>query len=239
MSSEKKYILIDSRYRTSGSTSNFKIFLPDQITIKSYIKINSLYMPRLSYLINQYNNTFKIIFGTNTILVTLPFSNYSPSDLSNYINSQVSINNFIVSYNSNTYKYTFSANTNFSLDFSVSDFYKLLSMNKQIYNSANNYFVSGIINFNFPKYININLSNIPNDVMIGNTPNNSFNFIVPIINSNYGDIIEYNNVNFDIQMKLSNFKTNYFDLVITDDYNYIFENNNAEFFFVLEYDSDN
>ena len=235
----QKYILIDSKYKSAGSTSNFKIFLPNQITIASYLQINCLYLPRLAYLINQHNNTFIISFGSVVTVITIPSSNYNPIELASYINSKVSINNFLITYNQATFQYTFTANTSFILDFSTSNFYKLLSLNKQIYNSVNNYFYTGIINFNFPKYININFANIPNDVMVGNSSSTNFNFIIPVMDSNYGDIISYNNVNYNIKMKVDNFKTNYLDLIITDDYNHEFENNNGELFMIIEYNSYN
>ena len=61
-----KYILIDSKYRNTfyNDTSNFRINLSKNINIKSYLKINYLYMPRTNYLINDRNNLFKISFNT-------------------------------------------------------------------------------------------------------------------------------------------------------------------------------
>jgi len=41
--------------------------------------------------------------------------------------------------------------------------------------------ISNVIDFNSPHYININFSNIAQDVMIGNDNSKSFNFIVPIV----------------------------------------------------------
>ena len=62
-----KYILIDSKYRNTfyNDTSNFRINLSKNINIKSYLKINYLYMPRTNYLINDRNNLFKLSFTTN------------------------------------------------------------------------------------------------------------------------------------------------------------------------------
>ena len=61
-----KYILIDSKYRNTfyNDTSNFRINLSKNINIKSYLKINYLYMPRTNYLINDRNNLFKLSFNT-------------------------------------------------------------------------------------------------------------------------------------------------------------------------------
>ena len=84
---------------------------------------------------------------------------------------------FNCSYNQFTYKFDFSATCDFFLDFSQSDFYKIVSLEKKIYSSSNNQFSSGIVDFNKPYYININFSNITNNVMIGST-NQQVNFIV-------------------------------------------------------------
>ena len=44
-----KYVLIDTRYKAYGSNNSFRYQLPYDIIIKSYIKINYLYLPRLNY----------------------------------------------------------------------------------------------------------------------------------------------------------------------------------------------
>jgi hypothetical protein len=52
----------------------------------------------------------------------------------------------------------------FQLDFSISDFYKLLRMEKIIYNSNNlNQIETNIIFFNYPFYLNLVLKNITSD----------------------------------------------------------------------------
>ena len=61
----KNYVLIDSKNRlniNNTSSSNFRINLPKTIRIKSYIKINYLYMPRCNYLINSSNNKIVVNF---------------------------------------------------------------------------------------------------------------------------------------------------------------------------------
>ena len=239
---EIKYLLIDSKYRNNinDNTSRFRIYLNKQILIKSYCKINYLFMPRTNYLINKNNNNFKIIFNNNDILnLIIPSSNYKPIQLSTYINTiSNNLNGLNCQYNEQTYKFEFYSNIPFNLDFTISKFYQLLSLKNQIYSSDNtNKFISNIINFNYPYYINLNLSNIANDVMIGNTLNNQVNFIIPTLSCNFGDIIEYTNNKYDVKMFCNNQKLLYLDVEITDDYNKLYDNNESEFYFILEYDT--
>jgi hypothetical protein len=143
-------------------------------------------------------------------------------------------------YNNSTYKYDISCNNEVKtliFDFSKSDFYKLLSLEKKKYIINTNSFTSGIVNFNSPQYININFSNITNDVMIGNNNYNSFNFIIPCSGkTNFSEIIEYNNINYNVKMKVNDITLNYLDIVITDDNNKIFENNNMDYFLLLQFE---
>ena len=237
----KNYVLIDSKNRlntNNTSSSNFRINLPKTIRIKSYIKINYLYMPRCNYLINSSNNKIVVnLNNQNYITIIFPSQNYTPLTLSNYINICVNnTNSFNCVYNNSTYKYDFQANIDFSIDFSQSNFYKLINLDKKIYSSNNKQFSSGLVNFNKPNYINVNLSNISNDVMIGAT-NQQVNFIIPCAGTtNFSEIIQYNNVNYNVEMKVLNLMLNYLDVIITDDEGILFDNNNFDWFMILEFD---
>ena len=110
-----KYILIDSRYKTYGSNSNFKIYLNKAINIHSYISINYLYLPRLNYLINSNNDYIEIEFVNNNnnnnlnninnnnlnniVSIRFTHQNYTPATLCEYINTYIAnYNNFVCSY---------------------------------------------------------------------------------------------------------------------------------------------
>ena len=236
-----KYLLVNSRLRDSGLSSNFRMFFEKQIVIKSYICLNYLVMPRNNYLINNSNNILKINFSNDTTLnINIAMQNYSPVELSNQITTLVNNqNNFVCSYNANNYKFTFQANIPFNIDFSINNLYRIFSLPQQILNSDdNNKIITNIINFNFPAYLNLNITNIPQNVLINTNQNSlSNNFIIPLSTINFSSIIEYNNVNYNIKMFVKDCALNYFDILITTDYDEIYDGNNSDFFAIFEFDT--
>ena len=239
----KKYLLIDSKYRdindSLSTSTNFRYTLPQTVTMKEYIKLKLLYLPRVNYLITKNNCTFKIILtDTGTVInFFLPYGNYSPLELVTRINTQYSDNGFVTTYNTRSYEIAFLSSVAFKLDLTVGYFYRLLSLKPMIYDSswAGNVFAtfSSIINFNSPNYINLNINNITNTSIMGNKNNIQFGFIVPINSTNFGEIIKLDKEY--VKIKISETKVNYLDIVLTDDYNEPFDNNNFDFYFVIEY----
>jgi hypothetical protein len=169
----KNYLLIDSKYKdkSSVSSSKFKYNLPRPIKIHSFLKINYLYLPRCNYLINSTNNYIKIYFisATSNVDIFIPQQNYTPLSLSAFLNVYMNkLFNFNCSYNDSTYKFEITADIDFYRDFSKSNFYKLVSLENIKYYSNNKKFTTNIINFNNPFYLNLNISNISNDVISTN-----------------------------------------------------------------------
>ena len=124
-----KYILIDTKYLDSSTNKyNFRYYLPNLINIKNYIKISYAYIPRLNYMIDETNNTFNITFYTNAgphqIDIILPYQNFTPLSLVDYLKTFLSsFYNFNISYNQFTYKIEMTSDYDIALNITTSDFY--------------------------------------------------------------------------------------------------------------------
>ena len=77
------YIFINSENRISKentNSNNIHILFNNNITIKKYIKLLCVVIPKTIYLINNTNNTLKITFQDSTIYnITIPINNYDPN----------------------------------------------------------------------------------------------------------------------------------------------------------------
>ena len=242
--SNSKYILIDTKnINNIDNKYNFRYYLSEYIEIKKYIELQLLILPRMNFFINKNNNTFqvKLYKDNNNYIVNfnLASQNYTPLSLCEQINLLFSAPNgitFNASYNQYTYKITFTSNVNFDLNLSLSSFNKVISLEKKVYYSDINKQISSFIIFNTPNYIKLNLNNITSTNIVNNNNQNiETSFIIPVINRNFGEIIEYTSLNYPFKIQ-TNIKTNYLDISILDDDNNIFDNNNYNWVGIIKFE---
>ena len=100
-----KYILIDTSKLNIDDKSKFTFYLNKVITIKKYIKINYILIPKTNFVINSTigNNLFNITINGQTYNYIIPSSYYRPQDLCSVIQGLVNQNGFTCVYDSNTY----------------------------------------------------------------------------------------------------------------------------------------
>ena len=87
-----RQIFVDSRDRTSGSSSNFSIVLPQTLALESghQGRIDDLRIPNSTPTISALNNTIKLLIGSTSYDLSLPIGQVnSGPDLANLIRQQL------------------------------------------------------------------------------------------------------------------------------------------------------
>ena len=238
-----KYILIDTKNISNLENKyKFRYNLDQQIEITKYIELQLLLLPRMNFMINSSNNTFQIKFikdGNNYFVnFNLAIQNFTPLSLVETINLLFSSSNgitFNCSYNQYNYKISFTSNCNFELNLTLSSFHKIISLDKKVYSSDINNQISSFIIFNQPNYIKFSINNICSTNIINNNQNIETSWIVPVINKNFGEIIEYKSRDYPMEIE-TKIKTNYLDISILDDDNNVFDNNNYNWIAILKFE---
>jgi len=184
-----KYIYINwkDRLNQDSDTSEITINFNNQIYIKNEINLLWFTGTKWIYLINEYNNKIKITFSDNTIKnIEIPNNkNYDVDTLATYIKNTVNYAWFNMVFDYDKYIYTLSATQNFTLDLTQSEFYLLLNMKKEIYNSNNNILYWNVVNFLDPLYIFVDIAEIQWTLTASNNINSNF-CIGPINSERFG-----------------------------------------------------
>ena len=119
-------IMIDSRDRNTDlfpNPANYEVTMTQEIDDAVAATIIVADIPHTSYLINPNNYELTVLVDTDEVTASLPFGNYTPSDLATEI--QTALNNavnaanvaiiFQVEYHARLDKYVFTANREFSV----------------------------------------------------------------------------------------------------------------------------
>ena len=232
------YLYIDSSKRINKEntkSTDFTLNLNKTIKIKKYIKLLSCIIPKTIYLINETNNIFKITFNDNSqYTIIIPTNNYTPDELSLYIKNSVNYSNFNCVFDTNKFIFTFWANQNFTLNFTISEFPFLFSLSKLTYLSNNNVFNTNIINFNNPIQLFININEIDGSYIWNNNINS--NFIVNFNIERMGVLSYFSNINYEqINYIEKEYWLNSLKIQILDKDNNIIDINNWDIYLILEY----
>ena len=156
METVNNIIVVDSRDRVSGTSSDFTWNLPNIITLKKHkgIMIHHVSMINSFYQINANNNTILFDEGTGSVTATLTQGNsYTEALLCAEIKTQmeaIGAFTYTVSINSINHKMTISATGNFDLVLSRLEICDIIGFSKDntSYTGLNTYTGTNCVNIN-------------------------------------------------------------------------------------------
>jgi len=226
----ENYIIVNSKYKQKYENSNnFTFKLSKQIEIKKYIKLIYCGIPETSFLINQYNCNFFILFSDSTVKSgSIPFGDYKTSTLCTAIQNAVNYDSFTCAFDTSLNKFTFSSGTkNFTIygDVKNSVNYVFGLSNLINYSSASQIlYCPNFVNFLDPSLLYISIDNLYNPRITTNL-NLNISYVIPITagknNVNFFNENTYNSIIYCDNVRLNNLKIS----ILTYDGN-LYENNN-------------
>lgn len=225
-------ILLNSKYATkliNNMTSDCVFSFTSQLTkppkYQMLISLISMSIPHSYYNINENNNT--LIYTVNSITYTLTFTkkNYNISDFTTYLNSIMT--GFVITYDSNTNKFTFYNSTYSTFNISSSSTCLTLLGLSSVLSTTINYLYSDTgVDLSYTKsiYVNVNL----NLNTIDSRNNLSYNNVLTQIpvEMNYLGIETYKNLN-NISYILNETKITNLEIFLTDDNDDVIDLNNC------------
>jgi hypothetical protein len=178
-------IFLNSKNRTSGSTSNFNARLIKGLKNVHRIQLRSVEVPISYYTVNSTNNTLKFSNQVPTeFTVTFSEGNYSAIELAAEIETKMKVvsSNMTVVFNDNTLKFTFANNGNdFRLFDSVTTCQSLIGLENDT-GTVTTYTSTKIVNISGPNHLYILSSELTSgrDMAIVDNDYREIAFRVPI-----------------------------------------------------------
>ncbi len=226
-----EYFFIDSKFRNKteySNQNNYKIFFDSKIKKIKNIKLCSVEVPNIEYIINEKNNSFSFQETLSTILnFNIPIGNYSLNSLINIIQNNLNFygnSNYNVIILNNKLKITSDLSGGFfQLHFDIiNSSYFILGFIKKTYDNLNNYISDYEVNIIRQK--NSMYLNFPN---VKNT-NNSLKYLI----SGTNEIIFYKNKNQESIMDFY-IDLDYLEILWTDKDNNLINFYNHDHSFVI------
>ena len=231
--------LIDSKYRSYGTSSNFNIQFDDSIKNASKAYLQYFNFPNTYYNVKNGYNKIDFNEGAGELNATLTSGNYSINDLQTEIKTQmeaVGVNTYTVTYSSVSMKLTITSSGNFTLLNSTgtnsSDKFKYM-IGFDNNDSSSSLSHTGPFTVDLFKYLKYFKVRIPQFGLNGKlNKNGNYTFIITN-ETNRGQYNTYDTGNNFQQCSISQKELNNIDVMITDEDNNIIDMNGGEIFFVI------
>jgi hypothetical protein len=123
---KNKYINIDTKFRDDydfTQPASFQIVLPERVNDVRSMRVTNVEVPITFYNISTDldNNSFKIVNGANTEIITVENNNYDSTSLLSHINDKLTASTYGsgITFANNTNKHTVTSTSNISIIFNI------------------------------------------------------------------------------------------------------------------------
>lgn len=245
MDSKNKTLVINSKNKLNGTSSNFDISFFQSVNINKYLKLVYTLIPHTNYNLSSTQNINIILSDNSNFVINFVNCYLAINDFVIYANDLLTSGNFPlkISYDKSTYKISFictNGNNISSIVFSDKNISELLGFNNLSYNNINFPLFSSdkSVKLNLHNLIYVNFDKIENNKLISSNINMA-NFIIPITVDS-GSYIEYNYTsNFDnvnINYLNSPVSFNKLNVILKTEDNEQYDNLNNDILLIFEFE---